>query len=86
MSKAYNPVSMNDAQPMLTQSTYCNDLELQPMTKHAVVEGEIDYVTVTAPTNLPAGYELVVDVLNGSFWTVQVVRNCNETASHCNTT
>lgn len=75
MSKMYNPVSMNDAQPILAHSTH-SDFELQPMTKHAVVKGEeVDYVTVTAPTNLPAGYELIVDVMDGSFWTVQVVRD-----------
>jgi hypothetical protein len=31
------------------------------------------YITVSAPTNLPGGYELNVDS-DGSHWTVQVVR------------
>jgi hypothetical protein len=76
MSSIYNPVSMNDAKPILMQGTRDNnEMELQTMVKHAVVTGEVEYVTVTAPTNLPAGYELIVDVMDGSFWTVQVVRS-----------
>lgn len=79
MSRIFKPVSMNDSKPMLEnthQSHYtCSDeLELQTMVRQAVVAGEEEYVNVTAPTNLPAGYELIVDIKDGSFWTVQVVR------------
>ena len=74
MSRIYNPVSMNDAKPILAPSTYGDELELQTMVRPAVVKGEEDYVDVTAPTNLPGGYELIVDIMDGSFWTVQVVR------------
>ncbi len=61
--------SMNDAQPILLPT---DELELKTMMRGQ--PGEDQYVTVTAPTNLPAGYELTVDVMDGSFWTVQVVR------------
>jgi hypothetical protein len=77
MSRIYNPISMNDAKPILTQKFSGGDeLELQTMVRQAVADGdEKEYVSVTAPTNLPAGYELIVDVMDGNFWTVQVVRN-----------
>jgi hypothetical protein len=74
MSRIYNPVSMNDAKPILKQSHYGEELELQTMVRQAVGEGDEEYVSVTAPTNLPSGYELIVDIMDGSFWTVQVVR------------
>jgi hypothetical protein len=77
MSRIYNPISMNDAKPILTQKFSGGDeLELQTMVRQAIADGdEKEYVNVTAPTNLPAGYELIVDVMDGSFWTVQVVRS-----------
>ena len=74
MDRIYNSfASMNDAQPILLPTA--DELELKTMAREPVGEEESSqYVTVTAPTNLPAGYELTVDVMNGSFWTVQVVR------------
>jgi hypothetical protein len=44
--------------------------------------GEEEYVNVNAPSNLPGGYELNVD-LNGTVYTVQVVspRTCSACAA-----
>ena len=77
MSGVYNSVSTNDVQPFLGASSVVHDeLELNTIVSKLAVSTEesSQYVTVTAPTNLPAGYELTVDVMDGSFWTVQVVR------------
>ena len=77
MSGVYNSVSTNDVQPFLGASSVVHDeLELNTIVSKlaASTEESSQYVTVTAPTNLPAGYELTVDVMDGSFWTVQVVR------------
>jgi hypothetical protein len=41
------------------------------------MEKDVDeYINVSAPTNLPGGYELNVDS-DGTHWTVQVVSMCN---------
>ena len=56
--------SMNDAQPVL---------ELKTMARGQPPAAD-EYVLVTAPSNLPAEYELTVEVMDGSFWTIQVVR------------
>jgi len=81
MLRFQKPVSLNDANPIRNQSSiHENGVEFHKMVEHDVSvngrkeEEEDEYVTVTAPTNLPAGYEYIVESMDGTFWTVQVVR------------
>jgi hypothetical protein len=71
-NKMYKPIAVNDATTMIRNT---NTNIVHDNNGNNNNDGKIEYVTVTAPTNLPGGYELVVDT-NGSFWTVQVVRIC----------
>lgn len=67
----YKPIVTNDATIIIRNNTNLDHETNMIDGKTNNNNNKIEYVTVTAPTNLPSGYELVVDT-NGSFWTVQV--------------
>jgi hypothetical protein len=64
---------------MSSTNTYDPDAIHQDDNKNTTTHegsGEEEYVNMNAPSNLPGGYELNVD-LNGTVYTVQVVSHQN---------